>query len=1249
MLSSWKIDIALIQETHLRTGDAIHKFPGFTVLNQVRKAVVGGPATPSRGGVMILVRDDIPFSRMPSMPRADGVVDALEDLGVSVDIGRVGGRMHFWNVYSPPIRPGPAESRSPGFDPQMLPHDDKVFIGGDFNAHSPLWDQNQPDDAMGRALEQWLAETGMLTLNDGTPTRVNLATGGMSSPDLTVMDSSWAGRAEWRVIDGTGSDHSAIITVLNIRTDCLKNKRRKMRWNWAAADWDSFQDVTEGRFQSIQWDESAGIKECNAQFCRILLEAAEQCVTRVSVAAERRPWMSREVREAMKRRNRLRRTVRENREEWLDACRDVRELVEAARKRKWTEFVESLDSSTDVSKVWGVVRSLSGSSARCGRNEILKHNGRSILSDTGKASAFMSEYARVSNFRIPKEGRCVASDVATRRQIQTPATDEESLFSEVELSDALQSMKGKGAPGGDGICPRFLKNLGGTGRELLLELLNRSWSSGEVPQAWRDATIIPLLKAGKPADRVDSFRPVSLTSCVAKCLERMIANRLQFLSETRGWWSTEQAGFRKFRSCEDQVLRLTQSISDGFQQTKPLRTVLALLDFSKAYDTVWRDLLLQRLLECSVPARYVNWLAGFLRNRRARVSWEGSVCGYYQLKQGLPQGSVLAPLLFLFYINPVVRELPEGVFVSLYADDLALWAQHRQKEEAANLVEAAVQRVADWSIGAKLSLSVAKCEVAFFSSSTHEARHVPRVVVNGMPMRVTESPVFLGVTLDRALTFSRHVTKVCGKITRRCSLLRALASKEWGCERRTLMAIYHAMFRGVLNYCGPAWQPWLSRTGVGNLEVADNRALRAITGQLPTSPRDAIHAETGTPSYGRVVEYLAGRAWEKARRLPADHPRHLAAMNPVAHRGKLRDSWRELGKRVSSESGLGGSGVESLVRFGPPPWGVQTGGQRWSVQAVLDGGSTKESETEVLRLDAQQTIVGRGFGVVAYTDGSAEGGFRCGGSAAVITTGPPPSPVIIDTRRREGARYTSSFEAEVSALHLALDWMDAAPPGNPGMMVCTDSQALIRALQTPASSDSRLVGEVRERLDGMVSPLHIQWVPGHCGLVGNEIADVEANVAAGRGASVDFPNVTGLVSSTADGDISFGAASVALRESRLKVSPMHELVRDVYGVHCERPKPFGNRREAVLLAQLRTGHCSRLAGYARKLSREDEVDPVCPLCREEEQDVTHWLRRCPALSALRREVFECESPPMSSLVTSPGRVLAYAGRSLECL
>jgi hypothetical protein len=995
MLSSMNIDIALIQETHLRTGDLIHKFPGFTALSQVRKAS-DSRSTPSRGGVMILVKDDIPFSRMPNLPQSEEELDALEDLCISVDTGQAGGRLQFVNLYSPPIRAGPTERRSPGFNPNRLPRGRNVFIGGDVNAHSPLWDHSQLEDDMGRAMERWFAETGMLPLNDGTPTRVNLGTGGMSAPDLTVMDSSWAGRAEWRVIDDTGSDHSAIITVLDTRVSCLQGKARRMNWKWEAADWERFQTTTEERFQSIQWRDGAGIGNWNAQFCEVLLDVAKLCIPRVSMAKVRKPWMSREIREALARRNRLRHTVGENREEWLESCRVVRSLIEESRKRKWSEFVESLDSAADSRKVWKVVRGLSGSTSSCGRNEILNHRGKSILSDRGKAEAFMSDYARVSRLRIPKSGRCVASDVADRRKIPSPVSEEESPFSGTELTNALRSMKSKGAPGGDGICPSFLQNLGETGRALLLELLNHSWVEGELPQSWRDATIIPLLKSGKPADRTDSFRPVSLTSCIAKCLERMIASRLQWMAESRGWWCTEQAGFRKFRSCEDQVLRLTQSISDGFQQTKPLRTVLALLDFSKAYDTVWRDLLLQRLLDDGVPLRYVNWLSGFLRNRRARVRWESSVSGFKLMSQGLPQGSVLAPLLFLFYINPLVRELPSSVSASLYADDVAVWAQSRDKTEAARLVEVAVQKVSDWSEGVRLSLSVSKCEVAFFSSSTHEAKFVPQVALRGTPLRVTEAPVFLGVTLDRTLSMTRHASKVCGKITKRCRLIRALAAKDWGCGRRSLMGIYHALFRGVMDYCGPAWQPWLSTSAVAGLEVADHRALRAITGQLPTSPIDALHAETGTPRYGRVVEFLAGRAWEKARRLPVDHPRRVAAGGQVRHRGKLRDGWRELARRVSSECLLDGSGVESLVRFGPPPWEVQTGSQRWTVQAVLSGRSTKADELEVLRHDAVQTIVDGGFGTVAYTDGSAQSGFLNGGSASVVTTGSPLAPVVTE-------------------------------------------------------------------------------------------------------------------------------------------------------------------------------------------------------------------------------------------------------------
>ena len=124
------------------------------------------------------------------------------------------------------------------------------------------------------------------------------------------------------------------------------------------------------------------------------------------------------------------------------------------------------------------------------------------------------------------------------------------------------------------------------GRTELLRIFNQSFNKAECPGSWLVATIIPLLKAKKPASDLASYRPISLTSCVVKVLERMIANRLYHLVEMNGWINAAQAGFRKGRSCEDQIIRVVQQISDGFNRKPFHRSVMVLLDFSKAYDTV---------------------------------------------------------------------------------------------------------------------------------------------------------------------------------------------------------------------------------------------------------------------------------------------------------------------------------------------------------------------------------------------------------------------------------------------------------------------------------------------------------------------------------------------------------------------------------------------------------------------------------------------------------------------------------------
>jgi hypothetical protein len=183
----------------------------------------------------------------------------------------------------------------------------------------------------------------------------------------------------------------------------------------------------------------------------------------------------------------------------------------------------------------------------------------------------------------------------------------------------------------------------------MLDTFNKSWREGVCSQSWRDAVIIPILKPGKPQGQLDSYWLIALMSCLAKVMERMVAKRLQHLAESRGMLNSDKSGFCPQRSTEDQVIGLSQV---PFQAKKPPnRMVVALLDFSKAYNKVWRVDLLATILSKGVPVRYVRWIQGFLSNRQARVCLNWAYSRSWMMRESVPQGSVLAPLLFLFVID----------------------------------------------------------------------------------------------------------------------------------------------------------------------------------------------------------------------------------------------------------------------------------------------------------------------------------------------------------------------------------------------------------------------------------------------------------------------------------------------------------------------------------------------------------------------------------------------------------------------
>lgn len=240
----------------------------------------------------------------------------------------------------------------------------------------------------------------------------------------------------------------------------------------------------------------------------------------------------------------------------------------------------------------------------------------------------------------------------------------------------------------------------------------------------------------------------------------MVANRLYHLTEENGWFHPTQTGFRKGRNCEDQITRTVQRISDGFNASPMHRSVMVLLDFSKAYDTVRRERLLLTMAEKGVPIQMIRWLRSFLSNREARVRLNGVLSNCRTMRQGLPQGSVLAPLLFLFYINTLAEMFPSKNTNCLFADDVEILATHKNRDVATADAQEAMDIVHKWSLEWRLNLNASNSEVAYF---------------DGEKIAFTKSPRLLGVHLDRQLTFGPHVDNVRKSAASACRILSALS------------------------------------------------------------------------------------------------------------------------------------------------------------------------------------------------------------------------------------------------------------------------------------------------------------------------------------------------------------------------------------------------------------------------------------------------------------------------------------------
>jgi ribonuclease HI len=725
---------------------------------------------------------------------------------------------------------------------------------------------------------------------------------------------------------------------------------------------------------------------------------------------------------------------------------------------------------------------------------------------------------------------------------------------------------------------------------------------------------------------------------VSKLAERLVKGRLYHILEHKNFFNPDQSGFRGNHSTEDQILRITQAVADGFERRQ--KTVMVLVDFSRAFDKVWRTGLYVKMIRAGIPRCFIAWIRAWLTDRQACVRLNDVRSRFRNFREGTPQGAVLSPLLFNIYINDITARFPPGVQTSLFADDLAMWCSDSSVEEAEDKLQHALDALHEWADEWKLEVSIEKTEGTLFSLDPLHAKSEMKLRYNGSPLEHTFAPLFLGVTFDRTLTFRSHIAEIEKRMKKRMNILRAASGTSWGADASDLRTVYIAYIQSCAEYGAAAWMPGTARKNLDRLEIAQRQAARIITGCLRSTPTVALTREADLVPFQHRRNKMAAMAVQRhSREIPGDRLQGIIqpGNRPRARLKKdPRRGWADAGIEESRRAGLLDLPVEpALVVPSKAPWEARATGITFCT--ALASAATRTEPSDVRLAAARETLrLLPPADISVFTDGSADEGITNGGSGAVIYD----KDGVVQARLTLAAgKYCSSYRAELIAIELALDHLlsrRTSPAGE--VRICSDSKsALERLSRGPHRQSDILCDRIWTKLSrittGGSAHVTMQWVPGHAGLPGNEEADVTAKRASNLpqgNAHVDLATIKAAlrrratadwISSTADDKYTktFGTGRATLGD-RLGLT----------------------RRESVELARLRTGHSTLLQAYRHRIGLADS--DTCPDCSESPEDVQHLFCTCPAKSQIRNQIFNSFNPPLDDVLKDARRAVSYLRR-----
>ncbi|GFT76744.1 probable RNA-directed DNA polymerase from transposon X-element, partial [Trichonephila clavipes] len=830
----------------------------------------------------------------------------------------------------------------------------------------------------------------------------------------------------------------------------------------------------------------------------------------------------------------------------------ARRIRRQCQRESWIQYVSSITSSTTSQQLWRKVKAANGL-YRDFNIPILETSTALYSSPLDVANLIGKTFASVSSsdsyspaFQATKN-RLERTPINFRCRQPFPYNCDFDMFA---LKRALSSAHNT-SPGPDGISYVLLRHLSEDSLVSLLYLFNRIWREQVYPTQWQEAIVIPILKPGKDPKNPLSYRPIALTSCLCKTLERMVNARLVYQKQNSK------------RFCPEK--------SFGFY----------LFDIEKAYDRTWRYGILRTLFDFGFRGNLPTFIQHFLKLRTFRVRLAGTLSAPFTQAEGVPQGSILSVTLFICHISHILNVLSPSIQASLYVDDLQISCEGSDMRLIERQLQTAVNNILKWcdTNGHSISASKSCCVHFCRKRGIHPD---PEIRIRDIQIPVVPDVRFLGVIFDRRLTFLPHILQLRKRCEKSLNLLKVLSNTSWGADRTSLLRVYQAIVLSRIDYGCVVYGSACNST-LKKLDPVHHMALRICSGAFRTSPVQSLYVNCHQLPLDLRRRKLSLAFYFKILSVPS-HPLQNVYMSTSMKRlydarpSNIRPFMDRM-KLHLSELDLPNVRIQQRNLFLFQPWNTP---RFLYINPFAPYSKSTVAPVVFQRVFAYHRSQYSRYSAI-YTDGSKRADYvGCGVVIEDIMHG-----YRLDTS-------CSIFTAEAVAIYRALQLIDSTMPRK--YCIYTDSMSVLEALENYHDRCHPVVCTILDLTSRLYSKgfdIVFCWLPSHVGIIGNEQAD-----SAAKSATTHLPLAVPL--SDMKRVIMHHIFKIWQESWSQQLDNKLHSVKPVIGAWPVMPM----RRTDVKLTRLRIGHTR----FTHRHLLFGERAPECPSCNVS-YTVRHILNR----------------------------------------